>query len=123
MSCSAVLTERLLYDLLAREKESGTGAVCPASAETGMMKTPFFQAQDLSENIQFLVKPDTVLCCIWPQTAALRVPSLQLLLGPDGLPGFPLTFREQWPQNRGRRVFYNEISPIIQGAQSFILRL
>lgn len=45
-------SQSLLYELLARQKESGISAVCPEYSEMGMMKTQFFQAQDLSENMQ-----------------------------------------------------------------------
>lgn len=80
-------SQSLLYELLARQKESGISAVCPEYSEVGMMKTRFFQVQDLSENMQLLVKPDTVLYFSGPQTA-----TLQPLLWPDGWPDFLLTF-------------------------------
>lgn len=57
MSYSALLKKSLLYDLFARRMDSGICAVYPEHSEARMMKTQFFQAQDLSENSTAFRKP------------------------------------------------------------------
>lgn len=69
-------SQSLLYELLARQKESGISAVCPEYSEVGMMKTQFFQAQDLSENMQLLVKLDTGLLFQWTSNSHPPAPTL-----------------------------------------------